>query len=142
MLAGLGTASAAAPAGAAPLGNQLVQVIDADDREDHADISVQFACTVSYLGNTPQSRGTGTTISLRLGPDCGSLLSSVPPELPLIGGGGQLVTGARVDSLLPGQASLELSWSRELRLRDGADRQRARACASGCSLPESGRLAT
>ncbi len=114
LLAGNGTASAAAPALGAALINQLVQVIDVDDREDHADISVQFACTVNYLGNTPQSRGTSTTISLRLGPDCGSLLNSVPPELPLIGGGGQLVTGARVDSLLPGQASLELTWSREL----------------------------
>ncbi|HXN09957.1 MAG TPA: SPOR domain-containing protein, partial [Steroidobacteraceae bacterium] len=114
LLAASGSALAAAPAPVAALTNQLVQLIDVDDREDHADISVQFACTVNYLGNTPQSRGTGTTITLRLGPDCGSLLTSVPPELPLIGGGGQLVTGARVDSLLPGQASLELTWSREL----------------------------
>ncbi len=111
---GPAAAAATAPIAAAPLSNQLVQVIDVDEREDHADISIQFACTVNYLGNTPQSRGTGTTVTLRLGPDCGSLLRAVPPELPLIGGGGQLVTGARVDSLLPGQASLELTWSREL----------------------------
>jgi tetratricopeptide (TPR) repeat protein len=108
-----GTAATAAAPGS-PLGSQLVQLIDVSDGTDHADISVQFACTVSYLGNTPLDRGTSTTITLRLGPDCGSFLAAVPPELPLVGGGGELVTGARVDALLPGQATLELTWSRAL----------------------------
>ena len=60
------------------------------------------------------SHGTGTTITLRLGPDCGTQFSSLPPELPLVGGGGQLVTGARVDSIVPGEITLELTWSRPL----------------------------
>ncbi len=92
----------------------LVQVIDADERDDHADISIQFSCSVRYISNTPMSRGTTTTITLRLGPDCGSLLNIFPPEMPLVGGGGQLVTGARVDSYVPGEVTLQLTWAREL----------------------------
>jgi tetratricopeptide (TPR) repeat protein len=115
LLARGATAAGAPPVNpASALAGQLVQVIDVDDREDHADISVQFTCMVSLLGNTPLNHGTSTIITLRLGPDCGSFLLSVPPELPLVGGGGQLVTGASVDSLLPGQATIELTWSREL----------------------------
>ena len=92
----------------------LVQFIDTDEREDHADISIQFSCSVRYVSNTPASHGSSTTITLRLGPDCGIPLGYVPPELPLVGGGGHLVTGARVDSIVPGQVTLELTWSREL----------------------------
>ncbi|HEX9139623.1 MAG TPA: SPOR domain-containing protein, partial [Steroidobacteraceae bacterium] len=99
---------------APPIGGPLVQLIDADEREDHTNVSIVFACTVHYISNTPIDHGTGTTFTLRLGPDCGSLLNVVPPELPLVAGGGQLVTGARVDSVVPGEVTLELSWSREL----------------------------
>ena len=102
---------AAVPA-TAPLSGPLVQFIDTVERDDHADLSVQFSCTVHYVGNTPLDHGSSTTITLRLGPDCGNLLNRVPPELPLVGGGGQLVTGARVDSQLPGQATLTFDWVR------------------------------
>jgi tetratricopeptide (TPR) repeat protein len=98
---------------AGPQLGPLVQVIDADERDDHVDISIQFSCSVRYISNTPMSRGTSTTITLRLGPDCGSLLNVFPPELPLVGGGGQLVTGARVDSYVPGEVTLQLTWARE-----------------------------
>jgi tetratricopeptide (TPR) repeat protein len=112
-LLGLYGNSPAAIAPALPMG-PLVQVIDTDERDDHADISVQFACSVRYIANTPVSRGSSTSIRLRLGPDCGGLLNSFPPELPLVGGGGQLVTGARVESLAPGEVTLELTWARDL----------------------------
>jgi tetratricopeptide (TPR) repeat protein len=107
-----GNSPAAIPS-AMPFG-PLVQVIDTDEREDHADISIQFACSVRYLSNTPISRGSSTSIRLRLGPDCGSLVNSFPAELPLVGGGGKLVTGARVESFVPGEVTLELSWARDL----------------------------
>jgi hypothetical protein len=107
-----GNSPAAIPS-AMPFG-PLVQVIDTDEREDHADISVQFACSVRYISNMPISHGSSTSIRLRLGPDCGSLVSSFPAELPLVGGGGKLVTGARVESFVPGEVTLELSWAREL----------------------------
>jgi tetratricopeptide (TPR) repeat protein len=92
----------------------LVQVIDVDERDDHADVSVQFACSVRYVTNSPISRGRSTRITLRLGPDCGSLLAALLPELPSVGGGGQLVTGARVESIVPGEVTLELTWARDL----------------------------
>ncbi len=114
----IGPVALAAPARAAPGGplslGPMVQLIDTQELEDHVDISVQFACSVRYVSNTPVSHGTGTTITLRLGPDCGTQFSSIPPELPLVGGGGQLVTGARVDSIVPGEITLELNWSRPL----------------------------
>jgi tetratricopeptide (TPR) repeat protein len=96
-----------------PMG-PLVEFIDTDEREDHADISVQFACSVRYITNTPINHGSKTTITLRLGPDCGSRVNTLAAELPLVGGGGHLVTGARVESVVPGEVTLELTWSREL----------------------------
>jgi tetratricopeptide (TPR) repeat protein len=115
LLLGLGAhgTSPAAIVPGAPLG-PLVQFIDTDQREDHADISVQFSCSVRYISNTPINHGSSTMITLRLGPDCGSLVNAFPPEFPLVGGGGQLVTGARVESFVPGEVRLELTWSREL----------------------------
>jgi tetratricopeptide (TPR) repeat protein len=112
-LAALPGHAAAAIASGMPMG-PLVQVIDTDERDDHTDISLQFSCSVRYIGNTPISHGSKTTITLRLGPDCGSLINAFPPELPLVGGGGQLVTGARVESFVPGEVSLELTWNRDL----------------------------
>ena len=112
-LAGLPCAAQAAAIQPMTIG-PLVQVIDTDERDDHADISVQFSCSVRYIANTPISHGSHTTITLRLGPDCGNLLSAFLPESPLVGGGGALVTGARVDSVVPGEVTLELTWSRDL----------------------------
>jgi tetratricopeptide (TPR) repeat protein len=122
LLCGLAALSAAAPVAAAaaaasltglPLG-PIVQLIDAVESSDHADISITFACSVRYVTNTPVSHGSSTTVTLRLGPDCGIQAGAIPPELPLVGGGGQLVTGARVDSVLPGEFTLELNFARPL----------------------------
>ncbi len=66
--------NAAGAQSTSPVNMQLVQVIDTDERDGHADISVQFACTVHYLGNAPLNHGRNTVITLRLGPDCGPFL--------------------------------------------------------------------
>jgi tetratricopeptide (TPR) repeat protein len=109
------TLGAVVPATADALPNgPLVQFIDTHESEDHADISIEFTCSARYVTNLPASHGTSTTITLRLGPDCGTQLGLVPPELPLVGGGGQLVTGARLDSVVPGEITLELTFSRAL----------------------------
>lgn len=92
----------------------IVQFIDAQDFGDHTDITIQFACSARFVSNTPTNHGTHTTITLKLGPDCGPPVGTLPPQLPLVGGGGNLVTGARVDSLVPGQINVELTWSRSL----------------------------
>jgi tetratricopeptide (TPR) repeat protein len=112
-LLGLIGNSPAASLPAAPFG-PLVQFINSDERDDHVDITVQFSCSARYLGNMPLNHGSATTIRLRLGPDCGSLVNSLPAELPMIGGSSQLVTGARVESLAPGEVDLELTWARDL----------------------------
>jgi tetratricopeptide (TPR) repeat protein len=103
----------AAPPGGAQIG-RLVDLIDTDERGDHDDILIQFFCSVRYVAAAPANHGNHTSITLQLGPDCGSLLGYFPPELPLVGGGGSLVTGARVDSIIPGQAILELTWSKDV----------------------------
>jgi hypothetical protein len=109
-----GAAFAAAPNLPTGAGTQLLQYIDAQEGEGHTDVSMQFVCTVGYLGNAPLNHGSSTLITLRLGPDCGGFLGALTPELPLIGGGGQLVTGARLESLVPGQVALELRFARNL----------------------------
>ncbi len=108
------SAAAAPPFAAGMPSGPLVQLIDADSREDHTNVLIQFACTVRYLNNTPASHGSSTRITLRLGPDCGSLLNNVPPEFPQIGGGGELLTQARLESMLPGEVILDLGWSRDM----------------------------
>jgi tetratricopeptide (TPR) repeat protein len=120
VLIGVAAGSFAATASAAPAIGQplflgpIVQLIDVQEREDHADISIEFACSARYVTNTPVSHGSHTTITLRLGPDCGSQNGLISPELPLVGGGGQLVTGARVDAIVPGEITLELTFGRPL----------------------------
>jgi hypothetical protein len=114
MLSGAALAAAPnLPPGPA-LGSQLLQFIDAQELEGHTDVSAQFVCTVSYLGNAPLNHGSSTVITLRLGPDCGGFLGSLTPELPLVGGAGQLVRDARLESLIPGEVTLELRFARDL----------------------------
>ena len=115
------TLGAVVPATADALPNgPLVQFIDTHESEVHADISIEFTCSARYVTNLPASHGTSTTITLRLGPDCGTQLGLVPPELPLVGGGGQLVTGARLDSVVPGEYKLAVVDDGDL-LIQGAD---------------------
>jgi hypothetical protein len=120
VLIGVAAGGFAATASAAPAIGQplflgpIVQLIDVQEREDHADISIEFACSARYVTNTPVSHGSHTTITLKLGPDCGSQNGLISPELPLVGGGGQLVTGARVDAIVPGEITLELTFGRPL----------------------------
>ena len=63
---------------------RIVQFIDTQELEDHADISVEFACLVRYVTNIPASHGSSTRITLRLGPDCGARFGFIAPELPLV----------------------------------------------------------
>ena len=112
------TAAYAAGAGAVNVPSQplaagpIVQLIDAQLREDHADISVQFSCQVRYITNSPASHGSRVRISFRLGTDCGTQFGTISPELPVVSGGESLVTGARVDAIVPGEINLEFTFAR------------------------------
>jgi hypothetical protein len=109
LLAARATAAALSP----QPNTQLIQAIDTEEKEDHADITVQFACTVHYITNLPLNHGSRTRITLRLGPDCGPARGGFPPEIPIVGGGGRLVTNAELESTVPGEVVLELTWSRD-----------------------------
>src|SRR5215831_13722303 len=69
------------PATTLPVG-RIVQFIDTQEFGDHADISIEFSCSVRYVANIPASHGSSTRITLRLGPDCGTF-GVIAPELPL-----------------------------------------------------------
>ena len=92
----------------------LVQFVDTTEHEDYVDVTVQFSCGVHYIASSPADHGSSTTITLRLGPDCGNLLNVIAPEVPLVGGGAELVTDARVDGVVPGEVALTLTWTKEL----------------------------
>ncbi len=101
-------------AGAAPSlpTGPLVQLIDATEYEDHADVSIQFSCSMRFMSTVPADHGANVSIRLLLGPDCGPPTRTIPPELPLVGGGADLVRGARVESMMPGEITVQLSFTR------------------------------
>src|ERR1700732_3783992 len=101
-------APSAAPAIGQGLMGPIVQLIDVQEREDHADISIDFSCSARYVTNTPVSHGSKTTITLKLGPDCGMQNGLIPPELPLVGGGGSILIAKRAPA----------SWLKPKRRRD------------------------
>ena len=97
----------------AQLAGPLVRLIDADERDDHTNITVEFGCSVRYVANVPVSRGATTIIRLRLGSDCGSAAAAIP-ETPLVGGSSALNLTARVESAGLGDVALTLGWGKEL----------------------------
>lgn len=113
-LAGLVLITPGWAAGPLRLAGPLVQFIDTNEHDDYADVTVQFSCSVHYIATTPVDHGGSATITLRLGTDCGNLLNTVPPEFPPLSGGGRLLTNARLDSVVPGEVTLTLTWAREL----------------------------
>ena len=92
----------------------LVQFIDTDEHDDHADMSVQFCCTVHYIANAPVDHGGSTTITLRLG--YGLRLSAqfraagVPSDQRRWHAGDRRAWTV----VVPGEVTLELTWAREL----------------------------
>ncbi|MFO1400992.1 MAG: SPOR domain-containing protein [Steroidobacteraceae bacterium] len=106
--------AAAAPGPAhAQLAGPLVQIIDADERDDHTNVAIEFSCSVRYVANIPASRGSSTVIQLRLGPDCGSGAAAIP-ERPLVGGSSALNITARLESAGLDNVALTLGWGKEL----------------------------
>src|ERR1700736_6652831 len=54
----------------AELAGRLIDIIDATRRDDHANINVQFSCTMRYISHLPATAGTETQIRFRPGTDC------------------------------------------------------------------------
>jgi len=103
---------AAGPAHA-QLAGPLVQLIDADERDEHTNLAVEFSCSVRYVAHNPASHGSATTIRLRLGPDCPAGGAGVP-EIPTVGGSGALNITARLEDAGLGDVQLTLNWGKAL----------------------------
>jgi hypothetical protein len=108
------------PAGPA----RFVDIIELVDHDDQADITVIFTCSMRYLTHLPASEGPELRIELQPLPDCGTTAGAqIAGELPPVSGGAKIIAGARVDSDVPGEVTLVLSWRKAERfvLAPGVD---------------------
>jgi hypothetical protein len=90
---------------------RFVDVIELTDRGDQADIVVAFNCSLRYQSHLPQSEGAELRIQLVPQADCGVAPGTqIATELPPLSGGESIIKSARVESDVPGQVTLVLSW--------------------------------
>lgn len=126
LLVVLGTTLAASALGQTLLPGiaRFVDIIELTDHDDQADIAIQFNCSLRYVTHLPQSEGTELRLELRPLPDCGVNPSAqIAGELPPISGGDKIISAARVESDIPGQITLLLSFRKSERfvIAQGAD---------------------
>ena len=96
--------------------NRLVDVIQVDERDNQADVSMLFNCSMRFVTNIPANEGREVQIQLAPLADCRvSPFGQAPSEIPPFSGGTNIVTGARVESLAPGQITLTLTFARKER---------------------------
>ena len=111
LLAGLtcGPGAIAQSLGSGP--GRFVDLIELTDHDDQADIVVQFTCALRYLTHQPASEGKELRIQLQPQGECGLAPGTpVPGEFPPLSGGANIISAARVDSDVPGQVTLALSF--------------------------------
>jgi tetratricopeptide (TPR) repeat protein len=122
-LAALGAAGAFAQTPlAGPL--RLVDVIEVNDHEDQADLTMVFNCSMRFINSLPASEGKEVHIQLAPLADCRvSPMSQLASETPTVSGGSGIVSAARVESMAPGQITLTLSFKKNERfvLAQGVD---------------------
>jgi hypothetical protein len=97
--------------------SRLVDVIQVDDHESQVDISLVFNCSMRFVTNVPANEGREVNIQLVPLADCrvSTFGSQISTETPPLSGGGTIVTGARVQSLGPGQITVTLSFGKKER---------------------------
>ncbi|HKF98221.1 MAG TPA: SPOR domain-containing protein, partial [Steroidobacteraceae bacterium] len=95
---------------------RLVDVIQVDDHDNQADVTMVFGCSMRFVTNLPANEGREVQIQLAPLADCRvSPFSQAPSEIPPFSGGTNIVTGARVESLAPGQITLTLTFAKKER---------------------------
>ncbi len=83
------------------------------EREDHVDLTLEFACSLRYQTHLPASQGDSVRISLQPSPDCGlGLQAQFPVERQLPADDVGLVRGIELSPGLTGGAELIVSWNR------------------------------
>ncbi|HYM35317.1 MAG TPA: SPOR domain-containing protein [Steroidobacteraceae bacterium] len=103
---------------------RVVEFIDVSELDTHVDINIQFSCSLAYITHAPSSQGGEIRIRLRVGPNCGiSPTARIPSELPPVSGGAGIISAATVDSDLPSQLTLTITFkkSEKFVLVQGAD---------------------
>jgi tetratricopeptide (TPR) repeat protein len=103
---------------------RFVDMIEVTDHEDQVDITVIFTCSMRYITHLPPADGQELRIELQPLPDCGTGAGAqIAGELPPISGGGKIISAARVESDVPAQVTLVLSWRKVERfvLAQGVD---------------------
>ena len=103
---------------------RFVDLVGVQVEDDHADVTVLFDCSVRYLTHLPASEGTELRIELQPLSDCGGLARSpLTSELPPISDDAHVVRSARVETDVPGQIALVLSFGKSERfvLAQGID---------------------
>jgi hypothetical protein len=95
---------------------RFVDVIEATDRGDQADIVVAFNCSLRYQTHLPQSEGSELRIQLMPQADCGVAPGTqIATELPPLSGGESIIKSVRVESDVPGQVTLVFDWNKSER---------------------------
>src|SRR5499427_5298244 len=96
--------------------NRLVDVIQVDDHDNQADVTMVFSCSLRFVTNIPANEGREVRIQFVPLPDCRvNPFDQIPAEIPPLSGGTNIVTGARVESLGPGQITLILTFAKNER---------------------------
>jgi len=92
---------------------RLMNVIDVSDHEDQVDLTILFNCSMRFVSAVPANEGQQVHIQMAPLPDCGvTALTQIPPELPPISGGANIVSTARTESLAPGQITLTIDFKK------------------------------
>lgn len=94
----------------AQIGGRLVDFVEVAPTDRHVDVLVQFSCTIRYLTHMPTDFGSGTTIRLRPGGDCGGVIRS---ESAPVGGANGFVRRVSLDESGPSEAELTIVFSKE-----------------------------
>src|SRR5579864_8031565 len=96
--------------------NRLVDVIQVDDHENQVDVTMVFSCSMRFITNIPANEGREVRIQFMPLADCRvNPFEQIPAEIPPLSGGNNIVTGASVESLGPGQITLTLTFAKKER---------------------------
>src|SRR5215831_14344280 len=96
--------------------NRLVDVIQGDEHENQVDVTMVFSCSMRFVTNIPANEGREVRIQFVPLADCRvNPFAQIPAEIPPLSGGANIVTGARVESLGPGQITLILTFAKNER---------------------------
>jgi tetratricopeptide (TPR) repeat protein len=91
----------------------LVDLIDVNQRDSQVEITLQFGCTLFYIAHVPVQQGSEVRIRFRPGPDCRMALGGqIPEQTPSLTGTEGIIQSARVDTDVPSEVALTLSWAR------------------------------